>query len=94
VDFPRYPTNTPEADVAVRLVAHGAQFEAQRRFYIKGEGRPDRGPVEGNYQEALDNAVRGSLEHMVFAIGELVANAPRFEASACSIGLTAPSEVK
>ena len=89
-------TNTPEADIAVRLVAHGPRFEAERHFYIKGEGRHDGGLVERNYQEALDNAVRGSLEHMVLAIGELVANTPRFEADACSMSArrTAPSETR
>lgn len=94
--FTHRATNTPEADLAVRLVAHGARFEAQRRFYIKGAGRDDGGLVERNYQEALDNAVRGSLEHMVFAIGELVASTPRFEAAACSVGArsTAPSETR
>jgi hypothetical protein len=92
--LPHVATNIPEADIAVRLVAYGTRFEAQRRFYIKGEGQPRGGAVESNYQEALDHAVRGSLEHMVFAIRDLVASTPRFEADVCSLGTSPPVSTK
>ena len=74
----------PESDIAVRLVARGANFEAERHFYFKGSGAYDGGGLESNFQLALDNAVRESLRGMVLAIGELVTLVPQFEAYACS----------
>lgn len=74
----------PEADIAVRLVARGANFEAERRFYVKGVGGYMGGAMESNFQLALDNSTRKSLRVMVDAIGELVNLAPGFEQYACA----------
>src|SRR5205823_2821143 len=50
----------PEADIAVRLVAWGASFQAERRFYVKGLGEYMGGALESNFQLALDNSTRES----------------------------------
>lgn len=74
----------PEADIAVRLVASGASFQAERRFYVKAVGEDTGGALESNFQLALDNSTRESLRRMVAAIGELVNLAPGFEQYACA----------
>ena len=74
----------PEADIAVTLVARGRQFEAERRFYFKGLGDWNGGGLESNFQFALDNSVRDTLNGLVSAITEVVTLAPRFDAYACS----------
>jgi hypothetical protein len=74
----------PEADIAVRLVASGDRFEAERRFYFKGAGEYMAGALESNFQRALDNAVREGLQSMSSAIAELVNLVPGFEAYACT----------
>jgi len=74
----------PEADIAVRLVASGASFQAERNFYVKGVGEYMGGALESNFQLALDNSTRESLRRMVAAIAELVNLAPGFEQYACA----------
>jgi hypothetical protein len=80
-----YGSYIPEADIAVRLVASGEHFEAERRFYFKGAGELDGGGLESNFQLALNNSVRASVLGLVTAIAEAVAHAPSFDAYACSV---------
>ena len=61
----------PEADIAITLVARGENFEAERRFYVKGTGEWVDGGLERNHQRALDNSVKESLRSMTSAIAEL-----------------------
>jgi hypothetical protein len=82
--FYAYGHYIPEADLAVRLVARGPHFEAERRFYVKGEGDHNGGGLESNFQLALDNSVGKTLQFLVAAIGELVDFAPWFDAYACA----------
>jgi hypothetical protein len=81
----------PEADIAVRLVARGASFQAERRFYVKDVGDYRGGALESNFQLALDNSTRQSLRLMVAAIGELVNLAPGFEQYACATARAVPA---
>lgn len=75
----------PEADIAVKLVATGEHFDAERRFYFKGAGEYNGGGLESNFQLALNNSVRASVLGLVTAIAEVVAYAPSFDAYGCSV---------
>ncbi|CAL1241733.1 hypothetical protein [Candidatus Methylocalor cossyra] len=58
-----------EADLHVRLLARSADgLEAEREFYLKGRA--------GDYQRALNSAVRKTLTAMVEAIGQLLERYP------------------
>jgi hypothetical protein len=80
-----YASYIPEADIAVKLIARGEHFEADRRFYFKGAGEYNGGGLESNFQLALNNSVKASVQGLVSAIAEVVAYGPPFDAYGCSV---------
>lgn len=70
-------TVTPEADIALRLVATSRSgLHAHRRFYMKGR-QPSLFGFEENFRLASEAAVRQMLARVVEAVAELVRQYPQ-----------------